>query len=150
MLCLWSKLVKVRDNFSAAMTKNRSPFQKTYDLPEDNTPKSKKSMLWIVCHEKFTTNFVPQTIYFEIFTTTSSQRRPYLKATDERDPTSTQPLQSIIPPSSKYHTTLFKVPHNLFKEPHNLFKVPHNPLQSITHLKATDERDPISAKNRCA
>ena len=57
------------------------------------------------------------------------------------------PPQSTTSPSSKYHTTLFKVPHHLFKVPHHplqrttphssnhhttLFKVPHHPLQSIT------------------
>ena len=63
------------------------------------------------------------------------------------------PLQSTTSPSSKYHTTRFKVPHRalqsttppsskyyitLFKVPHHtlqsstLFKVPHHSLQSTT------------------
>ena len=37
------------------------------------------------------------------------------------------PLRSITPPSSKYHTTLFKVPHLLFKVPH------HHPQSTTPH-----------------
>ena len=47
---------------------------------------------------------------------------------------------STTPPSSKYHTTIFKIPYNPLqsttppssKYHTNLFKVPHNPLQSTT------------------
>ena len=50
------------------------------------------------------------------------------------------PLQSTTPPSSKYQTTLFKVPHHALqsttplssKYHTTLFKVPHHPLQSTT------------------
>ena len=50
------------------------------------------------------------------------------------------PLQSTASPSSKYHTTIFKVPHQPlqsttppFSKYHiTLFKVPHQPLQSTT------------------
>ena len=48
--------------------------------------------------------------------------------------------QSTTPPSSKYHTTLFKVPHHPLQsttQPSSkyhttIFKVPRNPLQSTT------------------
>ena len=70
----------------------------------------------------------------------------------EYDQSTTNPLQGTIPPFSKNHTTLFKVPHRppkkphhplqsiaspsskyhttLFKVPHHLFKVAHTPLQN--------------------
>ena len=56
--------------------------------------------------------------------------------------------QSTTPPSSKYHTSPYKVPYHLFKVPHHpiqitllhsteyhstLFKVPHRSLSSMYH-----------------
>ena len=46
----------------------------------------------------------------------------------------------VTPPSSKYHTTLFKVPHHPLQSTTSpsskyhitIFKVPHHPLQSTT------------------
>ena len=60
------------------------------------------------------------------------------------------PRTPFIPPSSKYHTTLFKVPHRHLQSTLHplqstttpsskyyitLFKVPHNPLQSTTFIR---------------